>query len=107
MRLIFDVSPCLGCNRVPDPDNCDNKNCMLWRRWFLHRWSGIHSYIRRQMDGPAQREGTGIGGQRYALPHRVRDYLDRDPCTGCSCSSDLCPTPCRARQRWASAHRGC
>ena len=102
-----DVNPCLICTRVRDPESCDNKNCIPWQRWFLARWASIHGYVRRQLDGPAQLEGTVIGGVRYAMPHRVRDYLQKDPCDTCSCGSDLCPTPCRARQTWAKAHGGC
>ena len=102
-----EINPCLICGRVRDPESCDNKNCIPWQQWFLRRWDYIHSYIRRQKDGPAQTEGIVIGGVRYATPHLVRDYLKKDPCDTCSCDSNLCPTPCRARQTWAKIQREC
>lgn len=98
------ISPCLGCIRVRDPENCENKNCVLWKSWFLSRWSMIHGYLRRQMDKPVQTVGVPLGGERYATPDQVRRYLKNDPCSGCSCGSDLCITPCRARQNWAKAN---
>ena len=30
--------PCDSCARVRDPERCDNKECALWRRWFLESW---------------------------------------------------------------------
>ena len=41
------VSPCLGCTRVSDPGDCENKTCKAWKAWFLRRWAGIHAYGRR------------------------------------------------------------
>ena len=32
-------SPCQGCKRVACPENCDSKDCNLWRRWFIDRWN--------------------------------------------------------------------
>ena len=32
------VSPCVGCKRVAEPENCDNKMCADWRRWYEKRW---------------------------------------------------------------------
>lgn len=37
-------SPCLTCTRVKDPDSCENKNCKLWKAWFLRRWAGIYRF---------------------------------------------------------------
>ena len=34
-------SPCTGCCRVPDGSKCDNKDCALRRKWFLHRWEQL------------------------------------------------------------------
>lgn len=42
-----DISPCRTCVRVRDPENCENKRCNEWRRWFLRRWDLIYSYPRR------------------------------------------------------------
>jgi len=36
-------NPCLHC-RVGDSKTCDNKQCELWRAWFLGRWENIHGY---------------------------------------------------------------
>ena len=99
----FEMSPCLYCTRVMDPEDCENKSCKLWQKWFLRRWAVIRAYPRRMMDGPGQPVGVELGGKVYAHPVQVRDYLGKDPCEGCLCDGELCKTPCRARQRWAVA----
>ena len=35
--------PCTGCQRVTDPDRCDNKECMRWRKWFIGRWDQLRN----------------------------------------------------------------
>ena len=30
--------PCEACVRVQSPERCDNKECAVWRRWFLQSW---------------------------------------------------------------------
>ena len=67
-------SPCLTCTRVPNPRNCENKQCRLWQRWFLARWNLIHTWPRTT-----------------------------DPCKGCLCPRDLCATPCRRKVTWLEA----
>ena len=52
---------------------------------------------------PKEMEGVVIGGVRYALPHRVRGYLEKDPCEGCQCPRDLCVLPCRMKRDWLKA----
>ena len=42
-----EISPCVGCVRVRDPEACENKNCKHWKAWFLRRWAGIYGYARR------------------------------------------------------------
>lgn len=42
-----DLSPCIRCTRVVDPDACENKNCKLWKTWFLRRWAAIYRYGQR------------------------------------------------------------
>lgn len=37
-------SPCERCARVQNPDGCENKNCKVWKVWFLHRWAEIHRF---------------------------------------------------------------
>ena len=32
-------SPCVSCKRVNDPRNCKNKECALWRAWFIEKWN--------------------------------------------------------------------
>ncbi len=37
-------SPCLSCIRVKHPEDCENKSCALWQRWFLSQWRKHHNY---------------------------------------------------------------
>lgn len=97
-----DISPCRTCVRVRDPENCENKRCNEWRRWFLRRWDLIHSYPRRQKENAALHPaGFSIGGVRYCLTPR-----EPDPCIRCACDRALCATPCRVRKAWAGEERG-
>ena len=32
-----DLCPCIECTRVQNPSACENKNCNIWRRWFLQK----------------------------------------------------------------------
>lgn len=34
-------SPCLTCTTVKDPRTCGNKNCQVWREWFIRRWDAM------------------------------------------------------------------
>lgn len=104
MHMCYEISPCVTCVRVKDPNSCENKCCGQWRSWFLSRWALLHAYPRRQMEQPVGTVGVMVGGVRYAAPHQVKNYLAKDPCRGCACTQDLCPYPCRARQNWAKAH---
>ena len=40
------ASPCESCIRVRDPGACENKNCKVWKAWFLRRWAAIYGYGR-------------------------------------------------------------
>ena len=94
-------SPCLRCNRVQDPRNCENKNCQVWRNWFVSRWDNLRLQTRLQREKqPTEMAGVNIGGIRYALPHRVHSYLDTDPCEKCLCPRDLCALPCKQKRNW-------
>ncbi len=94
-------SPCLTCTRVKDPENCENKNCKVWRQWFTGRWDEIRRDPRLRMEGnQAGPESVNIGGNRYILPHKVREYLDSNPCKSCPCPRELCTSPCPARRTW-------
>lgn len=97
--------PCISCNRVLDPDNCENKNCQLWRSWFVDSWDSLRRQPRLQKELPPVKEGVVIGGVRYAMPHRVKGYLEKDPCEGCRCPRDLCVVPCRVKRDWDGARK--
>lgn len=43
--------PCKTCTRVKDPENCGNKICQEWQRWFLDRWETMREYLWRYKDG--------------------------------------------------------
>lgn len=99
-------SPCLSCTRVKDPRDCENKNCMLWRKWFLGRWELIHSYPAAMM-AQAKMEPVGVplGGRHYAAPHQVTAYLQKDPCQSCLCPKELCSSACRVKKSWEEAKK--
>lgn len=97
-------SPCMRCTRVANPRDCDNKDCKVWRTWFVDKWNTMRAQPRLQIEHrPKETEGVVIGGVRYALPHRVNAYLQKDPCQGCLCPRDLCVLPCRVKRDWLSA----
>ena len=93
--------PCLCCERVADPANCENKDCKPWRQWYVATWDSMRLAPRLELEHrPKKTEGTVIGGVRYALPHRVHHYLEHDPCEKCLCPRDLCVIPCRVKRDW-------
>lgn len=93
--------PCNRCTKVPHPWDCDNKECPRWRKWFIHRWDTLRAMPRLSIEKrPREPEGLYIGGNYYALPHRVDNYLNTDPCEKCLCPRDLCTIPCRVRRDW-------
>lgn len=95
------VSPCLCCTRVADPRGCDNKDCRVWRAWFVDRWDSLRRQPRLSMESvPTRPVGVSIGGVRYAAPHQVSRYLEKDPCDGCLCPRDLCVLPCKIKRQW-------
>ncbi len=98
------VSPCLRCVRVADPVACEDKDCALWRRWYIKKWEDMRFSVRGGMErvkcAPA---GVCIGGVHYSQPHRVRGYLQKDPCDGCLCPKDLCVLPCVIKRNWLAA----
>ncbi len=93
-------SPCLECTRVLDTENCMDKTCRVWQDWFLEQWELSRQAIRAVKDGPAEPVGVPLGGERYAMPHQVEDYLQADPCTVCRCHKNLCKGSCRKRRAW-------
>lgn len=100
------VSPCMSCTRVRDPRACENKRCRAWRVWFVKKWNVMRLQPRLAMEKRAMvPEGVCIGGQCYAQPHRVRQYLATDPCGTCLCPRDLCAQPCRVKRSWEQARK--
>lgn len=96
--------PCNRCTSVPDPCQCDNKDCLRWRKWFIEKWDALRVIPRLRLEKlPREAEGLCIGGKYYALPHRVERYLSTDPCDNCLCPRDLCVIPCRVRRDWSAA----
>ena len=97
-------SPCLRCTRVSDPRACENKGCRVWQQWFLERWALIHAYPRRAYEATAlEPAGVVVGGHHYESPHRVRAYLQADPCQSCLCPKDLCTQACHIKRTWLEA----
>ena len=97
----YQESPCLTCDRVKKPQDCENKNCRLWRQWFTVNWDRARSVpaLQRELKrgGP---ETINIGGTRYVHPDRVREYLKLDPCLSCPFPRELCASPCPAKRTW-------
>lgn len=40
--------PCEKCKMVKNPEACNRKNCIIWRKWWLAKWEDI-----RRMFGEA------------------------------------------------------
>lgn len=99
------VNPCLVCGRCADPENCTDKSCRDWQRWFLQKWEQTRESFRQGKEQPNPPAGVVVGGRHYAAPHEVRNYLRRDPCGSCLCPKDLCHTPCRKRLVWEDCIR--
>ena len=98
------IKPCITCTQVIDPENCENRDCKRWQRWYIATWNNMRATPRLEREHfPKEPEGMVIGGVRYALPHRVHDYLGKDPCRGCLCPRDLCVIPCRVKRDWSQA----
>lgn len=100
----MNVSPCMRCTRVADPRGCDNKDCVRWRRWYIQKWEDMRFSVRADMEKVrTEPAGVCIGGNFYSQPHRVRGYLQKDPCDGCLCPRDVCVLPCAVKRSWLRA----
>ena len=98
------LSPCLRCRAVPDPELCNDKNCLRWRRWFVARWDAMRGLPRQAMEKQTpQPLGVKLAGRVYAAPDQVRAYLTHDPCQGCLFPKKLCTAPCPDRRAWEHA----
>ncbi len=94
------VSPCLTCTRVQNPQECENKNCGVWRRWFIKSWDNFRNYPRATVENAKLTPiGVPLGGRIYAHPHRVREYRKNHPCEGCYAKA-LCKGPCKILIGW-------
>ena len=98
------LSPCTHCTRVKDSQNCENKNCKPWRKWFFAQWEETRKLYRKGMDHPRQTQGIALGGQRYCSPHRITEYLQTDPCTICKLPAELCDKECKQKLQWKQAN---
>lgn len=100
-------SPCLECKRVRDPQACENKGCKDWQAWFISRWESMRENVRAQMEETTTHDiGIPLGGERYAHPHRMREYIKEDPCRRCLCANGICHTPCNAHIAWEEKQNG-
>lgn len=98
--MSYTSSPCLTCARVLNPEKCENKNCGVWRRWFLKSWDNIRAYPRAAVENARRTPiGVPLGGVYYAHPHRVREYRAVNPCQDCYARS-LCSEPCALLKDW-------
>lgn len=95
-------SPCFTCTRVRDPKNCENKLCKDWQSWFIGRWNAMRKALCAEAaQAPVDDIGFPLGGNRYASPHRVRDFLDVNPCRKCVYPADACQMPCKTKLAWS------
>lgn len=94
------ISPCQHCTRVRDPQNCENKNCKPWREWFFAQWEQTRKLYRKGMDTGSSKGGVPLGGERYASPHQITEYLHTEPCAVCKLPRELCHAPCKRLLEW-------
>ena len=92
-------SPCETCTSVVVPRRCDNKECPVWRAWWLERWEQIRSCVRARLNMPPV-EDPAKDKFQYDTPEHVRRYLKEKPCEKCQVPKDLCHGACRSLRRW-------
>lgn len=98
------LSPCIYCTKVTDPRACEDKGCPRWQAWFVEKWDAMRLAPRLNMEKqPLQPTGVCIGGIYYSHPHRVREYLQEDPCQKCLVPKDVCCLPCKEKRAWVRA----
>ena len=39
-------SPCENCKSVNNPEDCQNKECVSWKAWFIERWNEMRRGIK-------------------------------------------------------------
>lgn len=42
-EITENTCPCDRCVKVPNPSNCENKNCKAWKEWWLKRWEALRN----------------------------------------------------------------
>lgn len=55
------TSPCAGCTRVPDPEDCENKRCAPWRQWYIERWGQTRRLLRQAGGQIKENAEKGVG----------------------------------------------
>lgn len=53
-------NPCENCTKVNDPDNCSDKQCLEWKKWYLARQKLINGYAKKHLPDYEQRKKEGI-----------------------------------------------
>ena len=101
MQAKENVKPCLYCQRVKDPENCENKTCRAWKAWFIDRWESMRNSIRHEIHGEGIKgRPIYVGGRRYHHPDMVRQFLSGDPCRRCPWRDGLCTGTCYEKKTW-------
>lgn len=100
----YAYKPCLTCQRVRDPENCENKICRDWQGWFIDRWEDMRARVILEAHGKGiEGDMISVGGTQYHHPNNVRQFLETDPCLRCPWNGGLCPGACEARNVWLEA----
>ena len=101
IKINTNESPCLTCNRVRDPGNCENKLCKEWQAWFIARWEAMRvSIFNDAIRCVADPHAITVGGHKYSHPDHVRRFLKHKPCMNCDRPEDLCKEPCALLVVW-------
>ena len=96
--------PCRVCYQVSDPVACENKNCKVWREWFIAKWDQRRQQLRQVMEQePVPVQGVPLGGRQYYHPEQLRRYFEKDPCKICWLAECLCEEPCPFKKDWEDA----
>lgn len=97
----FAYSPCLTCQRVRDPKNCENKLCKEWQDWWIGWWEDMRNKVREKACGKGiAGNPISVGGTKYHHPDHVAVFLAMDPCVRCPWRDGLCPGSCETKQMW-------
>lgn len=96
--------PCRNCYQVADPVACENKDCKLWRAWFIAHWNELRKRAQKLVEMEAERsQGIPLGGRHYYHPDYLKRYFEKDPCKVCYLAQCRCEEPCGLRRNWENA----